>query len=141
MKQIIITLIIFLTVLSCKAQTIIPIYSNQERVRDANHYLKDVDNDFNKFIGVWKYTNGNTSFTLVLDKEIKYQLRPNSMYKDMLVGEYQYIENGVEKANTLLDMTNPNIKGYLHKIAGYLIVDKNFNPDCNDCILMKEESN
>ena len=132
MKQII-TLIGILSILSCKAQNIVGIYSNDNVEYNSNYYLKDVDNDFNKFIGTWKYTNGNTSFTIVLDKEIKNQPLSNSNYQDMLVGEYQYIENGVEKANTLLDMDNPNIKGYLHKIAGYRIVGKTINPDCNDC--------
>ena len=78
MKQIIITLIGILSILSCKAQQFtVSIYGNESIEYNPNYYLKDVDNDFNKFIGVWKYTNGNTSFTIVLDKEIKYQLNPN----------------------------------------------------------------
>ena len=121
MKRIIIILI--LTTLSCKAQTIIkPMGTNDFCRNDPNCYEKDVNNEFDKFVGEWKYQNSNTSLTLKLKKELHYQTSTASNYEDLLVGEYQYIENGVEKANTLADFDSPNISGYEHKISGGIFV-------------------
>ena len=111
------------TAFSCKAQSIIvPIGSGQDLEKNPNYYKKDVNNEFDKFVGEWKYQNGNTSLTFRLKKEEHYQTSDNSNYVDLLVGEYQYIENGVEKANTLNDFDDASITGYEHKIAGSVFV-------------------
>ncbi len=119
---------------SCKAQQhVVGIYSNEDFKTNSNYYLKDLDNDFDKFLGTWKWEDGNTSLTFTLNKEIKYQLDATSMYKDMLVGEYRYVENGVEKANTLNRLDDISITGYSHKISGYSIISKISRPKCDDC--------
>jgi hypothetical protein len=41
---------------------------------------------------------------------------------DLLVGEYQYIESGIEKINTLSEFNNSSISGYQHKISGRVFV-------------------
>jgi len=114
-----ITIIIaIITVFSCKAQSIIvPIGSGGSIEHNPNYYKKDVNNEFNKFEGTWKYQNATTEITIILKKEEHY-LSPSNYYKDLLVGEYQYIENGIEKVNTLSDINNPAISGYQHKISG-----------------------
>ena len=117
MKNTIIILLI-LTTLSCKAQSIIiPKGSGQDYELTPDYYLKDVNNEFGKFVGTWKYTSGATELTFKLKKEELYQLK-NYNYEDLLVGEYQYIENGIEKVNTLSDFDNTDISGYSHKITG-----------------------
>lgn len=108
-----------ITVISCKAQSIIvPIGSGDSFEKDPNYYLKDVNNEFGKFEGTWKYQNGNNSITFKLKKEEHYQASDDYNYIDLLVGEYQFIENGIEKANTLSDIDNTEISGYDHKISG-----------------------
>ncbi len=114
---IILTFLIF--TLSCKAQTIIvPLGSGDPFEHNPNYYVKDVSNEFNRFAGIWKYQNGNTQIIFKLKKEALYQISATSNYEDLLVGEYQYIENGIEKVNTLSGLDNPSITGYTHKISG-----------------------
>ena len=118
MKNLIFIPLLMLSILSCKAQNIIvPIGSGQNLELNSDYYKKDVNNEFGKFTGTWKYENGNTEITLKLKKEEHYQLK-NYNYEDLLVGEYQYIENGVEKVNTLADFDDTTITGYTHKISG-----------------------
>jgi len=136
MKQIklIFLLINILTVFSCKAQ-IIPYESNQNLyVRNSGEYYKDTNNVFNSFEGEWKWenTNTNSSLTLIFKKEIAINDGSGYTY-DLLVGEYQYIENGVELANTLADIDNSNIIGHYHKISGIGTLTKYNYPQCNDC--------
>lgn len=117
MKYLINILFIF-TILSCKAQNIIvPIGSGENLEHNTNFYLKDVNNEFNKYEGTWKYINGSTEIIFKFEKEEHY-LSPSNYYRDLLVGEYQYIENGTEKVNTLLNFGNPTITGYRHNIKG-----------------------
>lgn len=120
-----IILILMITAFSCKAQSIIkPIGTRSCPTYDSNCYEKDVDNEFNKFVGEWKYQNVNTSLTIKLKKELHYQIANNRNYMDLLIGEYQYIENGIEKANTLIDFDNTSISGYDHKIAGGIFLHR-----------------
>jgi len=133
MKKILV-LIPLLFALSCKAQS--PVLSIDKRgtiVRGA--YYKDIDNDLNKFEGTWKYTNGNTSFTISLLKKI--QSFNGSWYYDQLVGEYQYIENGIEIVNYLPRLTDPTVNDGQHTIDGYQIVYPAYKPECTDCSRME----
>lgn len=103
---------------NCKSQSIIiPMGSGQNIEHSQNYYLKDSSNEFDKFIGEWKYQNGNSVFVLRLKKEVQYQT-PFNYFRDLLVGEYQFIENGVEIINTLSNLDNTSINGRYHKING-----------------------
>src|SRR5690554_6657724 len=97
----------------------------------AGAYYKDLDNVLDTFEGTWLYTNGTTSLKIVLVK--KSVFFEGSYYEDLMVGEYQYIENGTEKINTLSNL-NQNL-GYSHKITGNDIHrDCDYLPvvDCTD---------
>lgn len=114
---------LIITVLSCKAQSIIvPIGSGQHFEKTSNYYKKDVNNEFEKFTGEWTYQNSTTEITFKLKKEEHYQTSSDSNYMDLLVGEYQYIESGIEKINTLSEFNNSSISGYQHKISGRVFV-------------------
>jgi len=123
MKNIII-LIAIITVFSCKAQTIIKSLNGDGSCPpyNSNCYEKDVNNEFGKFEGNWVYQNNNTEITLKLKKEEHYQISSNANYEDLLVGEYQFIESGIEKVNTLADFDNPFLSGYDHRISGGVFV-------------------
>ena len=118
MKQLV-NIALLITLFSCKAQTIIvPLGSGEYFEKNPDYYKKDVNNEFGEFEGTWKYQNGSTQITFKLKKETHYQTYPDSNYQDLLVGEYQYIENGTEIANTLSDFNNPSVLGYSHNISG-----------------------
>ncbi len=123
MKQIL-NILFILSILSCKAQSLIKSLDGDGSCPpyDANCYEKDVNNEFEKFTGTWKYQNGAAEITFKLKKELHYQISSNSNYMDLLVGEYRYIENGVVIVNTLSDFDNAAITGYEHKIKGGVFV-------------------
>ena len=118
-------MIIMLLSINCKAQTPIIDISESELGQPDGYYIKDINNYLNPFEGTYLYTNGNTSFKIILVKKV--QQYNGRYYEDLIIGEYQYIENGVEKVNTLSNINivynNQSIK---HAISGNLIVDNNF---------------
>lgn len=134
MKKIITTIILLVVFTNCKAQvleqTIIPL-ENLRGQSSSNIYYKDIHNLLNPFVGTWLYTNGTTSLKLVLRKIIGHDNGYN--IKDILVGEYQYIENGVTKINTLQNI-NIDTPGIIdHSINGYTFVYSFVYPKCYDC--------
>jgi hypothetical protein len=130
-KLLIISLI--LGFVSCKAQTIMQEQPLENRTTTTTGvYYKDFDNFLNTFEGTYLYSNGNTSFNIILQKKIKSSI--NGRYEeDILIGGYRYIENGVEKINTLnaLNTTLPN--GWFYPINGNNIMEGKMRcPTCDD---------
>ncbi len=127
-------LICFLfVVISCQAQTaILPLYAdNYEDVPGG--YYKDIDNDLDNFVGIWEYVNGSTSLKITFQKKELYFDSLANNYYDMLVGEYRYVENGVEKINTLNLISNPPSDLIGHTIQGSSIIGNSNIPLCADC--------
>ena len=134
MKSILIILLVFFF-LSCKAQIVVPLASDSDMTYKSGTYNKDVDNDFDKYVGTWKYQQGNTSLKITFKKITfdHFVTEYKNYYQDILVGEYQYIENGIEKVNTLQQMiTQPNNTSE-YNISGNLIWTKNLYPKCSEC--------
>ena len=118
--------------LSCKAQ--IPIYGLETSAFDVpnNSYIKDINNDFNKYTGTWKFENTTQEFTLNIGKKTMYYDGHLNVYKDLLYGEYQYKENGVTFINTLPNFTVAT-DPYDNAIQGRNLTSaKNF-PICHSC--------
>ena len=136
MKNIqIITIITLFALFACKAQNVVPLDSSEPiYIRNSGDYYKDTNNLFNTFEGTWLWEDPttNSSLTIILKKETNVNDVHGFNY-DILIGEYQYIENGVELANTLSDINNPNIPTVLHKIAGEIILTKYNRPPCPEC--------
>jgi hypothetical protein len=116
MKTQIIIFAILLTALSCKAQTVTINQTTYDvDQRQDGMYLKDIDNILGRFIGTWKWQNGNSTFEVVFTKS---EMNQNVIggYSDDIVGKYKYIENGVLKANNLNEtytgLYNPIIGGF-----------------------------
>lgn len=126
-----ILLIIALIISSvCRAQSPIIQSNNGLPYGDVrNAYYKDIDNLLNQFEGTWVYTNSNSSLKITIVKKI--MSYNGKYYEDYLIGDYQYIENGIEKVNTLANISGP----MSHLIYGHSIYPGNFNnPLCNDCL-------
>lgn len=68
-------------------------------------YYKDKKNVLNGYDGTYLFTNATTFFKLKLQKNIMTS-RNGVFYEDLIGGEYQWIENGVEKTNTLVFSAN-----------------------------------
>jgi hypothetical protein len=55
-------------------------------------------------------------------------------FEDIIIGEYQYVENGIEKANTLSDLNQNFSRQRKHKLNGNRFINKNNRAwVCNDC--------
>ena len=93
--------------MGCRAQTTYSLYDGDKDINGA--YYKDLDKDLDNFVGTWKYTNGSTSLTITLQKKemtaYVFSYSNISYYEDVLIGGYKYVENGVEKINTLPQLT------------------------------------
>ena len=124
---------------NCKAQVINPInivpIQNQESLNNINEndYLKDTNSLLNQFVGTWEYTNGATKLKIILKKAVN---NYNGYYReDLIYGEYQYIENGIEKLNTLPKVDLTYQAQFDHSIAGNIILLKNARQlPCSDCL-------
>jgi hypothetical protein len=132
MKKIV-TLFSLFIMFYCKAQsTMIPLYTPTTHIGDiADAYYKDTNNLQNQFVGTWKYTNGTTTFKIVLSKLNSHY--NGKYYEDIIVGEYEYYENGVLKISTLSNLLLPQTS-IIENIRGYLMCPGSFdNPLCADC--------
>ena len=104
-----------LSIVNSKAQTIIGL--ENQVTTEAGHYYKDINNFLNTFEGTYLYTNGTTSFKIVLQKKIMSNV--NDIYtEDILIGGYQYIKDGIEKVNTLSMLSIPHVNGWFYSIHG-----------------------
>jgi len=113
MIKIVIFVGISLLSLSCRAQfPTLPIQQHYKGQDGA--YYKDINNELDDFEGTWLYINGNTSLKIILRKEVMFY--NGDYYEDVMVGEYRYIENGVELVNTLDNINVTNV--YEHNIYG-----------------------
>nr|WP_148638307.1 DUF6705 family protein [Olleya sp. ITB9] len=97
----------------------------------VNAYYKDANNILNNFEGTWLYTNGNNSLKIILVKSTQHF--NGKYYEDLLIGGYQYIENGVEKINTLTDADNLNL-GDNASIEGNNIYNNCKYSPVDDCV-------
>ena len=120
--------------MGCKAQiTTLPLYSSEDYEDGVDIYYKDTFNDFDNYTGTWEYVNGTTSLRIVFEKKLLYHDAFDNNYRDLLIGEYRYIENGVEKINTLPLLTNPPLDLIEHTIVGSSIIGNDNFPICSDC--------
>ncbi|MBC7525000.1 MAG: hypothetical protein H7239_11245 [Flavobacterium sp.] len=109
--------------INCNAQTSVVDLLDDDGSAITNTYYKDVNNLLNPFEGTYLYTNGNTSFKIILVKVV--QQYNGRYYEDLLIGEYKYIENGVLKVNTLPELSTVYNNQRVHNIDGNSIIYNN----------------
>lgn len=118
---------------SCSAQNqIFDIAQDRGTNRDPGVYFKDTNNLLNLFEGTYVYTHNNILLKIVLQKKIQ-SFALNKYYEDLLIGEYQFIENGIEKVNTLSKLNINYSDKSNHSIDGNLIITAG-NTGCFDCV-------
>lgn len=145
MKNLII-IIASLFFINCKAQTsVVPLYDRPANYGDiADAYYKDFGDLHGQFVGTWIYTNGTTSIKVVFEKRNKVfqNSSPIAFYVDRLVGEIQYFDTGVEKLNTLNNLTID----HANNVWNYDLVSmgrtyNNLSPICSSCPIGVTELN
>ncbi len=87
-----------------------------------NVYYKDINNVLNGYVGSWKYETGNDLLLITFTKLVHHYDANFNNYTDYLIGEYKYIENGIEVVNTLNSLSDPAINYLNHNIGGNLIL-------------------
>ncbi|SHH23508.1 hypothetical protein SAMN05444372_1391 [Flavobacterium micromati] len=109
----------FLILTASQAQS--PIYDISEpQDGPKGSYYKDINGLLDGYDGTYLYSNGNTSLKFVLKKKIKSY---RYYYEDLLVGEFQFIKDGVEIGNTLDNITINYTDEYTnHRIKGSSII-------------------
>ncbi|TXE17645.1 hypothetical protein ES692_08760 [Psychroserpens burtonensis] len=131
MKNLFFTISVLLLALSCKAQSpVLALDTYYHEIPDGA-YVKDLNNELNKFVGTWLFTNGTTSFTLVLQKHE--QTFNDDYYQDYLVGEYAYVGNGLTIVNTIPTLNNTQLSLDDRNIGGRYVV-KGPDHNCTDCL-------
>lgn len=120
--------------LSISAQGVVIDISESGHGQPTGYYRKDISNLLDAYQGTYVYTNGNITFKIKL-KKMLYQPE-GTHFEDMLIGEYQYIENGLEKINTLnnynVDFGNKQL--LKHAITGNRVIGNNSRMwVCSDC--------
>jgi len=135
MKNILILILLtFIFSLPMPAQSSLRSLENWNGEIEQGAYYKDLNNVMDNFEGTWLYTNGTTSLKIILVKKTMFfdEEYYEQYYEDLMIGEYQYIENGIEKINTL-SLLNQNL-GYGHKIKGNTILKNCYSMPEDDCI-------
>ncbi|AWM12589.1 hypothetical protein DI487_01005 [Flavobacterium sediminis] len=134
MKKILYVLLLSLAFTHCKAQNpIIPRFDPNFYLGDVDGaYYKDVDNYLDQFVGTWMYTEGDTILKVTFFKK-EMLLIDNSYYEDCLVGEFQYIEDGVEKANTLSNLDVNYLGLFDYNMYSVTRIRKTSYPVCDEC--------
>jgi len=98
---------------SCKAQTIYPLGTAD--IVETNYYVKDLNNDHDAIVGVWRWENGNSYFEITLQEfEMSNYPSFSTEYYDSIFGKYIYVENGLTIAEVQFIEGLPNAKLALH---------------------------
>jgi hypothetical protein len=104
--------------INCKAQTIVDI-NNYNQGDNTNKYFKDLNGQFNQFIGTWENTTGNKTFRLTLQKDVKVAFGyPTKYYCDVITGKFILIEDAGEINEVILCNSDnfPSKEFYPYKI-------------------------
>lgn len=118
MKAIIKLLFCILLMQNTYTQTIY-VLPERHHIFETNYYVQDTNGLLDQYVGTWAYTSGNTSFTITLKKKIHFNTTNENEYEDIIYGAYRYVENGVEKFNSLPQLDDPTITNYyVYRIHG-----------------------
>ena len=99
-----------------------------------NAYYKDTDNFLNQFEGTWVFRDANKTIRFrFVKKQMFYYNDVISSYGDFLIGEVQYIENGIEKLNSLNNLNVNHTDIFKYNIVDMMKVDYDYYPACTEC--------
>jgi len=131
MKKILNFAVIIALFTNCKAQ-IIDISQDKGTSTATGTYYKDTQNFLDPFPGTYIYSEGTTTFKLILQKKVMANVANGRYKQDLIIGEYQYVKNGQELVNTLSNLTANITNAWKYTIDGNLILTGN-EFGCDDC--------
>lgn len=138
--KILIVILFSLLFSNCKAQYPVIDIDDSDLGQPNGYYIKDIHNYLNQFEGTYLYTNGNTSLKIILVKKV--QQYNGEYYEDLIIGEYQYVANGVEKVNTLSKIDTVYNNQRRHSIDGNIIMHNNDRMwQCPECTVGEKRLN
>lgn len=122
MKQL--YLILIFICWGCRSQSLVlPLQGSGARSQQGAYY-KDIDNIFDKFSGTWKFQNGQEIFTITLQKKVMKYDADDSIYLDMLIGEYVYTNSsGLTIVNTINNFSQ-DMAPFENNIGGAVITNR-----------------
>ncbi|MCO6173696.1 hypothetical protein NHF50_01420 [Flavobacterium sp. NRK F10] len=93
----ILTFLALLSMSLLSAQTIVPLSSaTPDDYFSGNTYIKDINGMLDPFVGTWQWTDGTNTFTIKFVKKTQWNPQNFNPYtKDVILGSYKNIQNGV----------------------------------------------
>ena len=137
--------------ISCFSQNIDIENKHKENFRDIDGaYYQDINYVFNPFEGNWLYSITNSDGTITsirfkvkkLENQIYHYSVKNINYnQDVVIVGYQYIENNIEKVNTLNIVDDKNINFISCSMSGNGILTADDKPECTNCQTLEKRVN
>jgi hypothetical protein len=119
----VLTILVVLSISLLSAQTIVPLSSATPDDYGNNNYIKDTTGVLNAFVGTWQWTDGNNTFTLKFVKKTQWNPQNfNNYKKDIILGSYQNIQNGIvtyDNLNFSTDDSQLLNENYATALASY----------------------
>jgi hypothetical protein len=122
MKKILQTIILgmFFTINVFKAQSIVPL-NNSDYDAQTNSYFKDINNELDPYVGIWKASFENKMITLSIVKESKrpYESWGKNFYKDQLIMKYEIKDSTgfILQSNLNTNYTESNLKYFIQSLG------------------------
>lgn len=95
-------------------------------------YYADLNNILDSFTGTYEYLDGTTSLKISMLKRIHTSVN-NIYWEDTLIGGYRYVENGIEKVNSLPVGLNTYSNSNWYTVSGNFILTGKAR-GCDDCL-------
>lgn len=140
MKKIaILVLVLSISIISCKAQYVIPVDDGYKYIGtdegfmgDKNYvYVKDINNVLPKFLGTWKGTFNNYNYEFLINQTT---IDDGELKEDILVMRYKITDFAGTIIENTLDLPNESSyvmkNGYMSKAGGYFLSYLGKNASC-----------
>ena len=131
MKTLIKLIVLVLFTSNCIAQDPIINITNLNGQDVQGAYYKDIQNLLDPFVGIYVYSNGTTYLKFEFRKKIMSSMN-NYCYEDLIIGEYQYIKNGITIADTRNSFLENYANGRKHSVFTNFI-NTGIGIGCQDC--------
>ena len=135
MRNLVMTVIVLASALSCRAQSVIPLegFKDYDQELPDNAYVKDLNNIRDKFVGTWSGTHDNKNYVFEIEKYTR-NSENRGLKFDNLRMRYKITDaSGNVIANTLdLPDDSPYIirSSYIAETGSYVLDYQGFNAAC-----------